>query len=317
MLAKYRLAILLLPALLAGLALSGCAAPAAANDGSLRVVATTGMIGDLAANIGGEHVEVTTLMGPGVDPHLYSATERDVETLQGAELILYNGLNLEARMADVFEQLDSPATLVVAVGDNIPADRILLHAGYEGQPDPHVWMDPALWRFAAEAVRDALITADPENETSYRANADRYLGEIDALDTWVRASVETIPAGQRRLVTAHDAFQYYSRSYGLDVFSPQGISTEAEASVADIQSAVDYVVANSVPAVFFESSIPIDTVLAISAGAEARGHTLALGGELFSDAMGEAGTPEGTYLGMIRHNTRTIVTALGGTPLDE
>lgn len=285
------------------------------NNGAITVVTTIGMLGDAIENVGGERVTVTAMMGPGVDPHRYAATERDVETLLEADMVFYLGLNLEARMADVLEQLGEGGDVaVVALGERIPSELVLTEAGVTpSTPDPHLWMDAGRWARVVEAIRDALIDHDPAGEAVYRANAEAYLAELDALDRFVRESIATIPEGQRRLVTAHDAFQYYSDAYDIAVFAPQGISTEAEASVADIQATVNYVVANNVPAVFFESAIPVDTVQAIVEGSRAQGVTVVIGGELFADAMGDAGTPEGTYIGMIRHNTVTIVTALGGT----
>jgi manganese/zinc/iron transport system substrate-binding protein len=299
--------------LLLALVLSACAGgDTDRGQGGIRVVATIGMIADVARNIGGEHVDVVQLMGAGVDPHLYAATERDVERLLEAEMILYNGLYLEARMVDILEQLAQDGVTVVAVGEALPESLVI--QGFAGGdfPDPHIWMDAGRWTIVAQAITEALIDFDPQSEADYRANAEAYLQELSALDEFVRSSIASVPEAQRRLVTAHDAFNYYSLAYGIDVFAPQGISTESEASVADIQATIDYVVEHQVPAVFFESSIPIDTVEAIVEGTRARGHQVEIGGELYSDAMGPEGTPEGTYLGMIRANTETIVTALGG-----
>lgn len=285
------------------------------NDGAITAVATIGMLGDAIENVGGDRVTVTTMMGPGVDPHRYTATERDVETLLEADMVFYLGLNLEARMADVLKQLGEGGDVaVVALGERIPGDLVLVEAGVTpSTPDPHLWMDAGRWARVVEAIREVLVAYDPAGEAVYRANAEAYLAELAVLDTFVRESIGSIPEGQRRLVTAHDAFQYYSDAYDIAVFAPQGISTEAEASVADIQATVNYVVVNKVPAVFFESAIPADTVRAIIEGVRAQGVTVTIGGELFTDAMGDVGTPEGTYIGMMRHNTVTIVTALGGT----
>ena len=202
----------------------------------------------------------------------------------------------------------------MAVAETIPQAQLLDYAGGgPGTSDPHVWGDVALWSFAAESIRDTLVAADPENAETYNANYDAYKSDLDALHAWAIESITTIPDRQRKLVTAHDAFQYFSKAYNIEVFAPQGISTEAEASVADIQTAVDYIVNNDVPAIFFESAIPIDTVEAMIEGASAQGHNVELGGELFADTMGEPGTPEGTYLGMIEHNVTVIVQALGGS----
>lgn len=298
---------------------SQSAAPPAgpASGDTLNIVATIGQVQDVAQNIVGEHGTVQVLLGKGVDPHLYVPIERDLEAFQSADIILYSGLHLEARMIEVMEQIGQDRGIpVVAVTEAIPEDLALGWAGDASTPDPHIWGDVGRWVYVADAIRDVLVEADPEHAEDYKTNHETYTAKLRELDAWARESFATIPAGQRKLVTAHDAFQYLGNAYEIEVFAPQGISTEAEASVADIQAAVDYIVQNKIPAIFFESAIPIDTVEAMIAGAEAQGHTVVLGGELFADTMGEPGTPEGTYIGMVKHNVTTIVTALGGTVAD-
>jgi manganese/zinc/iron transport system substrate-binding protein len=282
-----------------------------AQDEPINVVATTGMIADIIHNVGGEHVEIHQLMGAGVDPHLYRATDNDVDLLIDAEIIFYNGLNLEARLTDIFEQIgeDRP---VVAVAENIPEEQLLKSPRYEDAPDPHVWMDVELWMIATEAARDALVEFDPANEADYTANAETYLEELTELDTYVQEQIESVPEEQRVLVTAHDAFQYYGQAYGIEVYAPQGISTETEAGIADIRRMIDLIKERQIPAIFVETSVPPDVVEAIIAGVEDAGQTVSIGGSLYSDAMGEPETEEGTYIGMIRHNTDTIVSALLG-----
>lgn len=293
----------------------GACGPAAGADTKdlsqrqIRVVTTIGMITDVVENVGGERVQVTALMGPGVDPHLYKATESDVNTLSSADVIFYNGLNLEARMTDVFEQM-SRSRPAIAVGEVIPEDSRLKDPAYENQPDPHVWMDVKLWMAVVEKTRDELIQLDPDSEDLYRANAEGYLAELRDLEDYAQQQIKRVPPGQRVLVTAHDAFQYFGRGYDFEVFAPQGISTASEAGLDDIRRTIDVVVERDIPAIFVESSVPRDVVEAIVAGARDRGHEVSIGGELFSDAMGEAGTPEGTYVGMIRHNIDTIVSEL-------
>lgn len=281
-----------------------CAAP------EINVLATVGMIADVAANIGGTCVEVRALMGPGVDPHLYSATERDVEYLFDADVIFYGGLHLEARMIDVFEQVrEGLHKPVVAVSERVPEE---LRLSADDYPDPHVWMDVSLWMSAAEEIRDTLVTYYPAYADYFRANTDAYLAQMSELDQYVRDQIARIPEEQRLLVTAHDAFQYFSRAYGIEVYAPQGISTQAEVGVQDIRDTIRLLVERRIPAIFVETSVSPDVIEAIIAGAEAQGHAVTIGGSLFSDAMGDAGTPEGTYLGMIRANTDTIVSGLLG-----
>lgn len=281
-------------------------------SGPLKITTTVNMVGDLARVIGGNRVQVTELMGPGVDPHLYKASARDVSKLQGADLILYGGLHLEGKMVELLEK----NRRAIAITQGIPENKLLRPAGgfggLSGMPDPHIWFDVTLWKLAATTARDALSAADPAGKGFYTKNAARYLKELDALDREVMALMKSIPARQRVLVTAHDAFNYFARRYGLTVRGVQGVSTAAEAGTRDVQELARFVAERKIPAIFVESSVPKRTVQSVVAAARARGHTVRVGGELFSDALGTRGTPEGTYLGMVRHNARTISAALGG-----
>jgi manganese/zinc/iron transport system substrate-binding protein len=277
----------------------------------IRIVTTTGMVTDIVQNVGGDRVEVKGLMGPGIDPHLYRASESNVRLLEQADLVLYSGLHLEAQMAHIFERMQA-RTPTVALADAIDPALRLTPPDFKGAPDPHVWFDVALWMRATERARDALIDLDPGSADAYRANAGRYLQELAALDAYVREQAARVPPGQRVLITAHDAFNYFGRAYGFDVTGLQGISTEAEASTADVQALTDLIVTRQIPAIFVESSVPQRTIEAVQAAVAARGFDVQIGGQLYSDAMGDPGTPEGTYIGMVRHNIDTIVGALVG-----
>ena len=293
-------------------ALAACARPEAqTEDGRLRVVATTGMVADLAMQIGGERVAVTSLMGPGVDPHLYKASEGDVRRLTRAQLILYNGLHLEAKMGDVLEEIGTRRR-VVAVTDAIPRERLRAPPEFEVAYDPHVWLDVSLWSLAAERVRDALGEADAAHAAEYRARADAYLARLRELDAYVRRQAARVPPAQRVLVTAHDAFGYFGRAYGFEVRGLQGLSTASEAGTADVQALAEFIAARRLPAIFVETSIPRRTVEAVRAAVRARGFAVAIGGELYSDALGSAGSDAASYEGMVRHNIDTIVGALLG-----
>lgn len=281
----------------------------AVANGRLNVVTTTGHIGDAARIVGGERVNVTSLMGPGIDPHLYVASEGDVRRLTDADIILYNGLFLEARMSNVLQRIGQQKP-VVAVAEAIPASQLLPSADYADAYDPHVWFDVTLWQMVVEAVGDALIAADPDHAAEYEANLAAYLTELAELEQYVQAQAARIPPEQRVLITAHDAFGYFGRAYGFEVMGLQGISTEAEASAADVQALADFIVVNRIPAIFIESSVPVRTVEAVQAAVAAQGFQVAIGGELFSDALGDQNTPEGAYTGMVRHNVDTIVGAL-------
>jgi manganese/zinc/iron transport system substrate-binding protein len=277
----------------------------------IRVVTTIAQIADAVENIGGEYVAVESLMGPGSDPHLYVASESDVSRLSDADIIFYNGLFLEARMQNVLQQLGQRKP-VIAVGTQVAADRLLDSEDYQDEHDPHIWFDVQLWMRAVETVRDTLIEVDPDRADAYRANAEAYLQELADLHEYVQAQADRLPAEQRVLITAHDAFRYFGRAYGFEVHGLQGISTEAEASTADVQQLANFIAENQIRAIFIESSVPVRNVEALQAAVASRGFQVEIGGELFSDAMGSPGTPEGTYVGMVRHNIDTIVGALLG-----
>ncbi|HWQ13214.1 MAG TPA: zinc ABC transporter substrate-binding protein [Roseiflexaceae bacterium] len=311
-----RRAILLLTLLGLGAgALAACGRPAQerarADIGQrpIRAVATTGMVADAVEQIGGERVQVTALMGPGVDPHLYKASAGDVERLQAADIIFYNGLHLEAAMGEVLERMRGRVT-TVAVAENIPTELLLPSDVYENQYDPHVWFDVKLWSKAAERVRDALVELDPASAALYRENAGRYQAELEELHAYVRTQAEKVPAEQRVLITAHDAFRYFGRAYGFEVRGLQGISTASEAGTADVQELAEFIATRKIAAIFVESSVPQRNIEAVQAAVQSRGFSVRIGGQLFSDAMGDPGTPQGSYTGMVRHNIDTIVGAL-------
>jgi manganese/zinc/iron transport system substrate-binding protein len=300
------IAVLLLGTLLLGSCASGRATP---DDGRIRVVTTIGMIADIVGQVGGERVLVQGLMGPGVDPHLYKARAGDVRKLANADLVFFNGLHLEAAMAEVLEEMDAWAP-TVAVTDRIDRSRLHAPPEFKGNYDPHVWFDVTMWMSAVTIIRDALAELDPTGADSYRRNAARYLEELQSLDSWIRTRVAELPRERRVLITAHDAFGYFGRAYGFEVRGLQGISTASEAGTADVQRLAVEIAERRIPAIFVETSIPQRTIEAVQAAVGARRFVVAIGGSLFSDAMGDAATPEGTYIGMVRHNVNTIVTAL-------
>ncbi|HSH00142.1 MAG TPA: zinc ABC transporter substrate-binding protein [candidate division Zixibacteria bacterium] len=290
---------------------SGCSGKRMDTVGGahIRVVATTGMVADLARAVAGTRADVTGLMGPGTDPHLYKASQGDIGRLAEADLILYNGLHLEGKMAEVLEKMAAHKP-VVAVTDALMRDTLRAPAEFAGQYDPHVWFDVALWSQTVGHVAEALSAIDPAAAASYQANAAAYRDSLTALDTWVREHIAQIPAQRRVLVTAHDAFGYFGRAYDIEVRGLQGISTATEFGLNDITSMVDLLVARRIKAVFVESSVPRRSVEAVVEGCKSRGHAVIIGGELYSDALGPADSPAGRYLGMVRHNVTTIVEAL-------
>lgn len=305
----YRISILLALALFA---LGGCGGgDRETDDGRLRLVATTGQVADLARNVGGDRVAVTALMGPGVDPHLYKASAGDVERLRTADLVLYSGLHLEAKMGDVLARLGTRKP-VLAVAETLPADRLLSPDESRGQHDPHVWFDVELWRQGVDAVAAELVELDPEHAEGYRARAAAYAAELETLHAWAREAFASVPERRRVLITAHDAFNYLGRAYGLEVRGLQGISTATEAGTADVQALAALIAEREIPAIFVESSVSPRAIEAVRQAVRARGFEVVVGGEVYSDAMGDAGTPAGTYVGMIRHDVETIVASLRG-----
>lgn len=280
---------------------------------TLKVVATTNMVADLVRTIGGDHVDLVSLMGPGIDPHLYKASEGDVARMAGADVIFYGGLHLEGKMVDIFEQMDSRGKRAVAVTDGIDREKLIESEVFGGHYDPHVWFDVTLWQDAAQYVTEYLSDINSVNQAVYRSNLDTYLQALSETDTWVRTEVNTLDPGQRVLITSHDAFGYFGRAYDFEVYGLQGISTVAEAGTADVQSLSTMVAERRIPAMFVESSVPRRGIEAVQQAVRAKGFHVTIGGSLFSDALGVEGTPEGTYTGMIRHNVTTIISGLSAT----
>lgn len=279
------------------------------HDSQLRVLATTGMIADAAKNIVGDSAEVVALMGAGVDPHLYKATQSDLLKLTRADVVLYNGLHLEGKMAEVLEKLARQKT-VVAVSDGIPRPMLNHSEAFGDHPDPHIWFDVRLWRMTVQEMSQKLQRTDSTHSAFYAANTAHYLAQLDSLDTWVKQEMNTIPPQARVLITAHDAFGYFGRAYHVEVKGLQGISTVSEFGLRDVADLVNFICERKIKAVFVESSVPPRAIEAVIQGCRDKGHTVNIGGTLYSDAMGAAGTPEGTYIGMVRANVRTIVQAL-------
>ena len=277
----------------------------------IDVVATIGMITDAVEHVGGARVDVEGLMGPGIDPHLYKASEGDLRRLERADVVFYGGLHLEAKMADVLERIGERRA-TQAVTDAIPRSALLRPAQFKGQFDPHVWFDVALWTKAVEQIRDRLAELDPGSAGLYRRNAAAYLAELRQLDDYVHEQALRVPEGRRVIITAHDAFNYFGEAYGFEVRGLQGISTAAEAGAGDVQGLAQFIARNRIPAIFVESSVSSRTIEAVREAVRSRGWNVEIGGSLFSDAMGDAGTPEGSYVGMVRHNVDTIVAGLRG-----
>lgn len=291
--------------------LTGHAAPGKLPR-NYTIVTSCGMVTDIVREVAGTNARVVGLMGEGVDPHLYKPTRDDVARLLKADVVFYSGLMLEGRMTDTFLKVARRGTPVFAVTELMDEKFLLEPPEFAGHTDPHVWMDVAGWTQAVEVVSKSLAQVDPDHASDYRQNASRYVTRLNLLNDYAKKSLGSIPAERRVLITAHDAFNYFGRAYGIEVRGIQGISTESEAGVADINKLVDLLVSRKIPAIFVESSVSDKNIKALVEGCKSRGHTVRIGGQLFSDAMGRPDTYEGTYVGMLDHNITLITRALGG-----
>lgn len=286
-----------------------CAPTEKTDNGKLQVVTTTGMLYDAVINIGGDKVEAQAIMGPGVDPHLYKATQGDLSKFNQADVIIYNGILLEGKMSEVLEKLGRQKP-VFAVAEAIPEDLLLPFAGYKDAFDPHVWFDVSRWSMTVQEITKSLIKTDSANSSYYTQNSESYLMKLDSLDQFVKSRINEIPEERRILITAHDAFGYFGDAYGIRVEGLQGISTVADFGLKDIANIIDIIIANNIKAIFVETSVSEKSINAVVTGCREKGHDVSIGGYLYSDAMGELGTVEGTYIGMFEKNVNTIVEAL-------
>lgn len=279
------------------------------KDGKIKVVTTTNILADLLSEIGGDKISLQTLMGAGVDPHLYKASEGDVSKLYNADIIFYGGLHLEGKLVDIFEKMKSTKN-TVSVGDRLPENQLISSANFASNFDPHVWFNIQFFKQFSQIVTDELSKADNENAEFYAENNKKYQEKLENLETEIKETIATLPKEKRILVTAHDAFNYFGKAYGFEVVGLQGISTATEAGVRDVQNLSEFIIANDVKAIFIESSVPRRTIEALQAAVLSKKHEVEIGGSLYSDALGNPGTEEGTYIGMFRYNVNTIVNAL-------
>lgn len=278
-------------------------------SGKLKIVTTTGMIKDAVDHVVGDKAEVVALMGPGVDPHLYKATQGDLQKLTDADIIFYNGLHLEGKMGEVFEKLGKMKP-VIAVASKIREEQLRTIPGFQGTHDPHIWFNVKLWENAVLAVSDYMQQHDANNASFYASNGKKYMLRLDSLHEAVSKSIQEIPKEQRVLITAHDAFGYFGDAYAIEVRGLQGISTVSEFGLKDVTELVNFIISRKIKAIFVESSVSKRSIEAVREGCQQKGWDVKIGGSLYSDAMGAAGTPDGNYIGMVSANVRTIVEAL-------
>ncbi|MEM7084738.1 MAG: zinc ABC transporter substrate-binding protein [Bacteroidota bacterium] len=295
--------------LLLAIGFIGCKDASKKTD-KLNVVTTTTMITDLVKNIGGDHIDINGLMGAGVDPHLYKASEGDVSKLYNADIIFYNGLHLEGKLVEVFEKMERSNKIQVGLADALDASTLIGSEYFASNYDPHVWFDIEYFKLFGAKVAKVLSENDPTNAVHYAENEKKYNAKLDVLQNEIRATINTLPSEKRILVTAHDAFNYFGKAYGFEVVGLQGLSTATEAGVQDVQRLSSFIIDNNVKAIFVESSVPRRTIEALQEAVKSKGHDVVIGGSLYSDALGDPGTVEGTYLGMFRYNVNTIVNEL-------
>lgn len=279
------------------------------DNGKLNVVVTTTILTDLVKNIGGDLINLQGLMGAGVDPHLYKASEGDVSKLFNADVIFYNGLHLEGKLVAIFEKMEAEKT-TVALGDFLPKEGLISSDYFASNYDPHVWFNIQYFKEFSDQVTTVLSTKDPKNKERYQANNIAFQQELDLLQTTVENKIASLDPQKRILITAHDAFNYFGKNYGFKVVGLQGLSTATEAGVQDVQQLSEYIIEHKVKAIFVESSVPRRTIEALEAAVLSKGHQVAIGGSLYSDALGDLGSVEGTYIGMFLYNVKTIVNAL-------
>ncbi len=295
--------------LMIALSILGCKGDMTSN-GKLNIVTTTTMITDLVQNVGGDLINVNGLMGAGVDPHLYKASAGDVTKLTNADVIFYNGLHLEGKLVEVFEKMNASQVTQIPLGEILDKKSLIGSDYFASNYDPHVWFNIEYFKQFVNEVERTLSRKDPQNTKQYEANAQAYLLKLEALETEIKNTIETLPSNKRILVTAHDAFNYFGKNYGFQVIGLQGLSTATEAGVKDVQRLSQFIIDNDVKAIFVESSVPRRTIEALQAAVQSKDHQVAIGGSLYSDALGNTGTPEGTYIGMFKSNVNTIVDAL-------
>ncbi|WP_242158189.1 metal ABC transporter solute-binding protein, Zn/Mn family [Aestuariivivens sediminis] len=278
------------------------------TNSKLHVVTTTTMITDLVSNIGGDLIEIQGLMGSGVDPHLYKASEGDVAKLSNADIIFYNGLHLEGKLVEVFEKMKTQKT--VAISDALDQSTLIGSEYFASNYDPHIWFNIDYWKQATQFVVKTLSEAIPEQKDVFQTNGQSYISQLEVLKAKLISTIETLPKEKRILVTAHDAFNYFGKSFDFEVVGLQGLSTATEAGVQDVQNLAAFIIEHQVKAIFVESSVPRRTIEALQAAVQSKGHQVGIGGTLYSDALGDRGTREGTYIGMFEYNVSTIVKAL-------
>jgi manganese/zinc/iron transport system substrate-binding protein len=276
----------------------------------LQVVTTTTMITDLVQNIGGDKIDIQGLMGAGVDPHLYKASEGDVSKLFNADVIVYNGLHLEGKLEDVFEKMRQQDKKTIAASDALDTATLIGSEYFASNYDPHIWFNITNWEIITQYITDKFCKLDAENAATYKINGANYLKTLASLKTAITAQVNSLPIEKRILVTAHDAFNYFGKEFQFNVVGLQGLSTATEAGVQDVRRLASFIEEKNVKAIFVESSVPKRTVEALQEAVRAKGKEVMIGGTLYSDALGSEGTTEATYVGMYKHNVQIIVSSL-------
>lgn len=275
------------------------------DDYRLCIVCTTTMVADAVRSLCDEDVQVISLMGPGVDPHLYRPKEGDVHRLLAADVVVYQGIHLEGKMNHALESMRAYTNVIQATKS---IDRSLLLASeFDDLYDPHIWHEVTLWQEVVRYLADQLSLLDPVYREVYQKNKNSYFNELTLLDYELREQINTIDEQDRILVTAHDAFAYYGRAYGIEVLGLQGLSTESDIGIKDVQNMANYIVNSRIQAIFLETSIAPKSMHALEQAVTHKGWYVIVGPALYSDALGAPDDVSGTYVGMMRYNTHAIV----------
>jgi manganese/zinc/iron transport system substrate-binding protein len=282
----------------------GCS-PSQTENGQLKIVCTTGIIEDALVNMYGDVANVQAIMGPGVDPHLYKPSQSDVSLLTHADIIVHNGLHLEGKMSEVLHKLGRTKK-VYAMSDGLSKDKLRLLDAKSGVYDPHIWFDTELWRNAVQQVGEAISKDFPQFQSA-QPKISKYVHALDSIDKLIRNKVSQIDSTKRILIASHDAFNYFGSAYGVHVRGLQGVSTVAEYGLRDVTDLVNFIIDNNIKTVFIETSVSSRSIDAVIKGCEAKGFKVEIGGKLFSDALGDKGTSEGTYMGMVVYNVNLMI----------
>ena len=274
------------------------------------VICTTNVIADAISNILPPDFEVKSLMGPGVDPHTYKSKTSEIKNMKNADVIVYNGIDFESNLIDAIEEIGKSG-FVISLGDLVPKDRLRKTTDFGSAYDPHFWHDVNLFSTSVSIAGSQLSVKFPDSKNYIDSATNSYTKKLLETESYVRSEIAKIPSNARVLITAHDAFGYFGRSFGIEVKGIQGISTASDISIRGITELTDFIVSRGIPAIFVENSVSQKNIKSVIEGCQSKGLNLSIGGTLYSDGLGDTESGADTYIKMIRKNTNAIVGGLG------